>query len=90
MNPTPEPDLEDAKRQLPLVNTDPLPGFPPPVDPSVNIGEQVAVQIAFAIAATQYLKSRQVLSNQLQRSLPKVINLHTTINFDCQYISLVS
>lgn len=54
MNPLPvEPGInpEDVGRQLPSVDTSPLPGFPAPSNPTADIGEQVAVDRALEIAS---------------------------------------
>ncbi len=50
----PAPNPEDAKRQLPPVNTDPLPGFPPPANPAADIGEQVAAEKALKLAVIDF------------------------------------
>ncbi len=50
----PAPNPEDAKRQLPLVDTEALPGFPPPANPTGDIGEQVAVEKALKLAVIDF------------------------------------
>lgn len=50
----PAPNPEDAKRQLPLVDTEALPGFPPPPNPTGDIGEQVAVEKALKLAVIDF------------------------------------
>ena len=50
----PAPNPEDAKRQLPLVDTEALPGFLPPVNPTNDIGEQVAVEKALRLAVIDF------------------------------------
>ena len=42
---------EDVGRQLPPLDTSPLPGFPVPSNPAANIGEQVASDRATEIAS---------------------------------------
>lgn len=57
MSPLPvEPGInpEDVRRQLPSVDTSPLPGFPPPSNPTADIGEQVAVDKALEIASKRF------------------------------------
>ncbi len=81
----PAPNPEDAKRQLPPVNTDPLPGFPPPANPAADIGEQVAAEKALKIAAKDfkatnskviksslmsYKEARQQLSEPIEEDEP--------------------
>jgi hypothetical protein len=50
----PAPNPEDAKRQLHLVDTEALPGFPPPANPTGDIGEQVAVEKALKLAVIDF------------------------------------
>lgn len=50
----PAPNPKDAKRQLPLVDTEALPGFPPPANPSGNISGQVAVEKALKLAVIDF------------------------------------
>jgi len=50
----PAPNPEDAKRQLPPVNTDPLPGFPTPANPAADMGEQVAAEKALKLAVIDF------------------------------------
>lgn len=57
MNPLPvEPGInpEDIERQLPAVDTFPLPGFPPPSNPAADIGEQLSVDKALEIASNRF------------------------------------
>ena len=57
MNPypmKPAPNSEDAKRQLPPVDTAPNPGFPPPANLSAHIAEQVAAKKALEIAVKSF------------------------------------
>lgn len=49
----PAPNSEDAKRQLPPKNTNQLPGFPPPANPTADIGE-LAGEKALKIAANTF------------------------------------
>lgn len=58
MNPSSiEPALnpEDLGRQLPPVDTSPLPGFRPPANPTADIGEPVAVDKALEIASKRFI-----------------------------------
>ncbi len=48
------PNPEDAKLKLPPVDTAPNPGFPPPINPSADIGEKVAVKKALEIAVKSF------------------------------------
>ena len=50
----PAPNPEDAKRQLPPLDIAPLPGFPPPANPSADIGEEVAAKKALEIAVKSF------------------------------------
>ena len=81
----PAPNPEDDQRQLPPVDTSPLPGFPPPANPSADIGEQVAVKKALEIAVKSfkaanakviksslmsYKEARQQLSEPIEEDHP--------------------
>lgn len=81
----PAPNPEDAKRQLPPLNTDPLPGFPPPANPAADIGEQVAAEKALKLAVIDfkatnpkviksslmsYKEARQQLSEPIEEDHP--------------------
>ena len=50
----PAPNSEDDKCQLPPVESSQLPSFPPPANPSADIGEQVAVKKALEIAVKSF------------------------------------
>ncbi|MGB3695142.1 MAG: hypothetical protein WA896_22780 [Spirulinaceae cyanobacterium] len=50
----PRPNLEDVKRQLPPLDTSPSPGFPPPANPTADIGEQLAGEEALEIASKRF------------------------------------
>lgn len=54
MSTEPAPNPEDAKRQLPPVNDDPLPDFSPPANPNADIGEKVASETALKIVANRF------------------------------------
>jgi len=81
----PAPTPEDAKRQLPPVDTSPLPGFPPPANPAADIGEQVTTKKALKIAVKSfkaanskliksslmsYEEARQQVSEPIERDHP--------------------
>lgn len=87
MNPPiePAPNPEDDKRQLPPVDTTPNPSFPPPLTPSADIGEQVALNKALEIAVKSfkaanakiiksslmnYKEARQQLSEPIEEDHP--------------------
>lgn len=48
------PNPEDAKHQLPPVDTEQLPGFLPPANPAADIGEQVAAEKALKLAVIDF------------------------------------
>lgn len=82
MNPPiePAPNPEDDKRQLPPVDTTPNPSFPPPLTPSADIGEQVALNKALEIAVKSFkaakakvIKSCLISYKEAQQQLSEFI-----------------
>lgn len=76
----PAPNPEDAKRQLPAVNTAPLLGFPPPANPLADIGEQVAAKKATELAVIDFkatnpkvIKSTLMTYKEAQQQLSEPI-----------------
>lgn len=59
----PAPNPEDAKHQLPPVNTDPLPGFPPPTNPAADIGEQAAAEKVLKLAVLDFKATNSTVIN---------------------------
>lgn len=59
-----EPEPEDANSQPPLVNMEPLTGFPPPVNPTADIGDAIAAEKAIK-AVARYRGSPNVIKSSL-------------------------
>lgn len=73
-------NYEEIKQQLPLLNTDPLPSLPSPANPTDDIGEQVAVQIAldtvtkrFKAINSKVIKSSLVSYKEALQELPEPV-----------------
>ncbi|MBV6623822.1 MAG: hypothetical protein KI793_12950 [Rivularia sp. (in: Bacteria)] len=72
---------EEIKQQLPLLNTDLLPSLPFPLNPTGDIGEQVAVQIAldrvtkrFKAINSKVIKSSIVSYKEALQELPEPVS----------------
>lgn len=91
----PAPNPEDAKRQLPLLDTAPLPGFPPPANPSADIGEEVAAKKALEIAVKSFkaanskvIKSSLMSYKEARQQLSLPIEDHALFNTPVRLIEI--
>lgn len=91
----PAPNPEDAKRQLPPVNTKPLSGFPSPANPTADIGEQVAAEKALKLAVIDFkatnskvIKSSLMSYKEARQQLSEPIEDHQLFNTPVRVIEI--